>query len=407
MSKSALRTILFGFSYFISAISLAQGQGPESERLGRPTFGGPDAVENILADEYSSWDNWQKSLKNDHGVSLSFDYTAVFLSANDVSANNTAAGGIARLFGSINFARDGSGALIYKVEHRHEFGSPSPSEFALGELGYVGLQEAPFNDQGFRTQNLYWRQRFRNGRSTLIAGILDPTDYVDAFAMASPWLHFMNFAFSTGSAAIGLPNDAAVGVAYATMLDKNMYIIAGITDINGDPSDPFKGFDNFFSDNEYFTSFELGWTSSRDRIMLDNFHLTAWHKDSQTSTGASDGYGLAFSYSRYVNDRLMPFVRGGYAKDGGSLLQKSLSFGVGYQTDAFSGLVGAAFNWGEPNDDTFSPGLEDQYAIEVFYRIPILKRFAITGDVQYIKDPALNPSENTIWMFNLRGRGAF
>ena len=103
----------------------------------------------------------------------------------------------------------------------------------------------------------------------------------------------------------------------------------------------------------------------------------------------------------------MPFVRGGYAKDGGSLLQKSLSLGIGYQTTAFSGLVGAAFNWGEPNDDTFAPGLEDQYAIEVFYRVPILKRFAITGDIQYIKDPALNPSKNTIWMFNLRGRGAF
>ena len=407
MTKSTVRTILVCFACFFSAFAQAQYQGSESERLGRPTFGGPDAVENVLADQYKSWDKWQRGLKDDHGIALSFDYTAVFLSANDVSANNSAAGGIARLFGAFNFAGDGSSALVFKVEHRHEFGSPSPFEFSLGELGYVGLQEAPFSDAGSGVTNLYWRQRFGNGRSTIIAGILDPTDYVNTFALASPWLHFMNFAFSTGSAAIGLPNDAAVGIAYATMLDKNMYIIAGITDINGDPGDPFKGFDNFVSNNKYFTSFELGWTSSRDRIMLDNFHLTAWHRDRQSSTGASDGYGLAFSYSRYVNDRLMPFVRGGYAKDGGSLLQKSLSLGVGYQTTAFSGLVGAAFNWGQPNDDTFEPGLEDQYAIEIFYRVPILKRFAITGDVQYIKVPALNPTNNTIWMFNLRGRGAF
>ena len=41
--------------------------------------------------------------------------------------------------------------------------------------------------------------------------------FKDAFALASPWLHFMNFAFSTGSAAIGLPNDAAVGLADGTM----------------------------------------------------------------------------------------------------------------------------------------------------------------------------------------------
>jgi porin len=245
------------------------------------------------------------------------------------------------------------------------------------------------------------------GRSTLIAGILDPTDYVDAFALASPWLHFMNFAFSTGSAAIGLPNDAAVGVAYGSMVTDNMYMIAGITDTNGDPGNPFDGFDNFISDNEYFTSFEIGWTSSHQRIIFDNTHVTFWHKDRQVAAGVNAGWGAAFSYSRYLNDNFMPFVRGAYADDGGSLLQKSLSVGVGYQTQAFSGLLGLGLNWGEPNEDTFSPGLKDQYAIEAFYRVPVGNRFAVTADAQLIKDPALNPSESTIWMLNVRARFVF
>jgi len=49
MTKSTVRAILVGFACFISAFAQAQYQGPESERLGRPTFGGPDAVENVLA----------------------------------------------------------------------------------------------------------------------------------------------------------------------------------------------------------------------------------------------------------------------------------------------------------------------------------------------------------------------
>ena len=130
------------------------------------------------------------------------------------------------------------------------------------------------------------------------------------------------FSFSTGSAAIGLPNDAAVGVAYGSMLTDNIYVIAGITDTNGDPGKPFEGFDNFFSDNEYFTSVEIGWTSSHDRIIFDNTHLTFWHKDRQVEAGVNSGWGAAFSYSRYVNDKLMPFVRGAYADDGGTLLLK-------------------------------------------------------------------------------------
>jgi porin len=297
--------------------------------------------------------------------------------------------------------------LIWKFEHRHAYGPTSPFDFSMGQMGYVGLQEPPFNDGGLRTQNLYWRHRLSGGRSTIVAGIMDATDYVDAFALASPWLHFMNFGFSTGSAAIGLPNDAAVGVAFGSMLTDNIYVIAGVTDTNGDPSRPFEGFDNFFSDNEYFTSVEIGWTSSHERIIFDNTHLTVWHKDKQVELGVNSGWGAAFSYSRYLNDNLMPFVRGAYADNGGTLLQKSLSVGMGYRTEAFSGLLGLGLNWGEPNDDTFGPGLRDQYAIEAFYRVPVGERVAVTVDTQFITDPALNPDVSTLWMFNLRARFAF
>jgi len=343
-----------------------------------PKFGGPDAVENQLAKDKESWNDWKKRLKDEHGFGFSIDYTSVVLTANETFSDSTGAGGIARLYGAWDLFDEGNGSLVWKFEHRHAYGNTSPFDFSMGQMGYVGLQEPPFNDSDFRTQNLYWRQRLNGGRSTLIAGVLDVTDYVDAFALASPWLHFMNFAFSTGSAGIGLPNDASVGIAYGSMITDNLYVIAGITDTNGDPSKPFDGFDNFFSDNEYFTSVEIGWTT-----------------------------GAAFSYSRYLNDNYMPFIRGAWADDGGSLLQKSLSVGMGYQTEAFSGLLGVGLNWGEPNEDTFGPGLSDQYAIEAFYRIPVGSRVAVTADVQYIKDPALNPSESSLWMFNGRVRFAF
>ena len=42
-----------------------------------------------------------------------------------------------------------------------------------------------------------------------------------------------------------------------------------------------------------------------------------------------------------------------------------------------------------------------------FYRVPVGKNVAVTVDTQLIKDPALNPDESTIWMFNIRARFAF
>ncbi len=403
MSMSFARTAAIGILCVCSVAALAQ----DAEVTGAPKFGGPNAVENQMEQDSESWDDWKKNLKDDHGFAFSVDYTSVVLTATETFTDDIGAGGIARIYGSWDLWNGGEGALIWKFEHRHDYGDTSPFSFSMGQMGYVGLQEPPFNDSEFRTQNLYWRHRLNGGRSTLIAGILDATDYVDAFALASPWLHFMNFAFSTGSAAIGLPNDGAVGIAYGSMVTDNMYMMAGITDTNGDPGDPFEGFDNFFSDNEYFTSFEIGWTSSHQRIIFDNTHVTVWHKDRQVAAGVNSGWGAAFSYSRYLNDNFMPFVRGAFADDGGSLLQKSLSVGMGYQTQAFSGLLGLGLNWGEPNEDTFAPGLSDQYAIEAFYRMPVGDRFAVTADTQFIKDPALNPTESTIWMFNVRARFAF
>ena len=376
-----------------------------SQEQANSNFGGPDTAENRLAAEFDSWDEWKKKLQTDHGFGFGVDYTGVFLSASEALDSDTASGGILRAYGAWELTDNG--AFVWKFEHRHKYGSLSPFDFSLGSLGYVGLHEPPFNNSKFRTQNLFWRQRFGGGRSALVAGVLDPTDFLDLYGLISPWLHFMNFAFSTGSATIGLPNDAAVGVGYGTMLTDNYYLIASLTDTNGDPSDPLKGFGNFFNDNEYFSSVEFGWTTADEAIYLDNYHVTVWHKDRQVEANVNGGWGVNFSFARFVDQQWMPFLRGGYANDGGSLLQKSLSGGIGWKTVAFDGLLGAGVNWGQPNEETFLPGLDDQYAIEVFYRVPILQKFAVTVDTQLIRNPALNPDASTIWMFNLRARGAF
>lgn len=371
----------------------------------KPSFVGPDAIEHLVESDSRAWTDWQAELRENHGFAIGADYAATFLSANDTAANDTAAGGIARVYGIINIIENG--VLMYKVEHRHGFGDPAPAGFGLSELGYAGTIERPFNDDELTLQNLYWRQTFNGGRATLLAGILDATDFIDTFALASPWQHFMNASFSNGSNAIGLPNDAAVGLMYGTLLADNIYLVGSLTDANGDATEPLEGFGNFLSDNEYFKSIEIGWSPDKHQVLFDNMHLTAWHKDRQSGPDIEDGWGLAFSLSRFVNDRFMPFVRGGYAKDGGTMLQKSLSIGMGYQTAAFDGMFGAAFNWGDPNESTFQQGLQDQWTVELFYRIPILRWFRVTGDIQYIKDPALNPSDNTIWLFNVRVRAAF
>lgn len=107
----------------------------------------------------------------------------------------------------------------------------------------------------------------------------------------------------------------------------------------------------------------------------------------------------------------MPFLRAGYAEDGGNLMQSSVSAGIGYQPNPIGGaagnLLGFGINWGQPNEAVFGSGLDDQYAIETFYRIQVTKELAIKPDVQFLINPALNPDEDNIWVFGLRTRLTF
>ena len=392
----------------------------KTEQKAVPRFGGPDQVDNRIEEDDAtvSWViekrliepyfEWKKTLQEKYGLSFGLDYSLAYLWASDSpeEAEDQAGSGMGRFFGSWDLVgRDSGnvGAFVWKIEQRHNYTTVPASGFGFN-LGYAGLIEPPFSDQDFRWTNLYWRQRLFTGRLAMLAGFLDATDYVDVYALASPWTGFLNFAFSTGTLTIPVPNDAALGAAVGGMITDQVFLIGGITDRNADPTQPFDGFETFFKDNEYFKSIELGWTPSQDRIYLDNLHITYWHADERAEAAEAKGWGVNVSFTRYLAQKWLPFVRAGYAEDGGSLMQKSVSVGTGYQPIPKGDLIGIGFNWGEPNEDTFGPDLRDQYTVELFYRWQLTPRLAVTPDIQWIRNPALNPEEDQIWILGVRVR---
>jgi porin len=343
------------------------------------------------------------------GLAMSLDYTAMFMGISDsnAGADQGAGSGMVRFYGAWKLVdQDGpnTGVLNFKFEHRHKYtdtpvGAGGATGLGLaGNGGYYGLYEPPFSDQGFRMTILHWKQNFLDGKATAIAGWIDVTDYIDVYLLASPWTGFNNFVFSTGSAAMDLPTDAALGAGAGGMVSENLYFQAGVVDAQSDPTDPLDGFDTFFTENKYFSWAELGWTPGRDKIYFDNAHVTFWNKDNVG--GNPDGWGLNASYQRWLNDQWLPFVRGGYTKDSGSLLETSLSVGVGYQPVPMRGVIGAGFNWGKPN----LGGADDQYTTELFWRYQFTKELAVTPSLQYMANPTLNPNDDHLFAFGLRVR---
>lgn len=352
---------------------------------------------------FGPYETWKESVTERTGFSWGTDYSAQYFTASDSPGDYSAAGGMFRLFGSwdlLNRGERNAGGLRFKVEHRHDYMDTAPSGYQLN-LGSVGVMGGPFNDDGFRMTNLYWRQEIGD-KMVGYLGFLDATDVVDVYGLGSPWTAFTNLSFSTGSSSMALPNDAAPGLYLAGWLSDNFYLSGGLVGLNSDPSDPIESLEHVFDDAEFFKFMEFGWTSSKDRFYFDNVHVTLWQVDEINDTSTPDGWGVNVSSSFWVDDCYMPFFRGGYADDGGSLLELSLNAGVAWNPRK-DDLVGVAANWGRPNEDTFGPGLDDQYGLEVFYRAQITDNLRVTPSIQLLANPALNPTEDLVAVFGMRG----
>ena len=421
--------VFFGMAQRASAQQGAATEGTTalaqaSEEQGASQFGGPNSVGGTLRKDEKiketavSFDalhrvlqpyfDFKARVQKKHGLSFGVDYNALFQAATESPGEEIAAGGVVRFFGRWSLLGRGSkntGTFAYKVENRHRLGTDIPPQGLGSEVGYAGLTAVPFSDIGWALTNFFWEQELWNNRVAFILGVVDTTDYVDIYSLVDPWTDFSNLAFSTNPT-MPAPNQG-LGAALRVMVTEKVYVVGGLADANGDPTDPLEGFHTFFEEAEYFSHIEVGWVASFKQRFTDNLHLTAWYVDTRKEEQVPSGWGLAFSFNRLVGEKWEPFVRAGYADDGGALWEGSVNIGVGYHLRRKSDLIGLGLSWGRPSEESLGPGLNDQYTAEVFYRLELLKVVTLTPDVQLLVDPALNPNEDVIAIFGVRGRVSF
>jgi len=388
-----------------------------SDKGGESGLGGPSSVAGTLGQDRETtaparvdlldrYLGFKQRVQEAYGFSFGFDYNALFQAATSSPGEDVAAGGAFRAFGQWTLIGRGSGntgTLVFKVEYRHRLGTDIAPKNLGFETGYAGLTALVFRDDlDPALTNLYWSQKLLENRLAFVIGVVDVTDYIDVYGLVNVWTDFNNYAFTTNPTIYG--PDQGLGAALRVMPTENLYILGGIADANGNPSEPGDFFDSFFNDAEYFTHLEVGWISSWERRYNDNIHLTAWHIDEREEAGTDAGWGLAFSFGRLLADTWEPFFRAGYSEDGGALWEGSVSAGVGYHTRKQSDVLGVGLNWSRPSEGTLGPGLDDQYTAEIYYRWRVVKIVTITPDVQLLFNPALNPDEDVLAVFGIRGR---
>ncbi|MEM8700708.1 MAG: carbohydrate porin [Pseudomonadota bacterium] len=391
-------------------LAAAMAAAPASawaETAEKPGLGGPSSVRAELSEgdgltdpqfrsrflqtNLPAWFAFKDKLKQNANIDFKIDYLSLGQWSNTGVGQGHAAGGIARIYGTWQAFE--TGGLTAKLEHRTSYTTVAPQFFGF-DSGAQSITGTAFNDIQLALTNLFWTQRAENRIWTLQVGQVDVTDFVDVYGLVSPYSAFQNLAFNTNPT-INAPNPG-LAIAGGVRLHENVYAIASIADANGNPAEP--NFD-VFTTGETFKSFEIGYMSSQDRIYFDNIHLTFWQSDGADDGSRKDDWGVAGSASWFFGNRWMPFLRAGFSQGEAALYKTTVSAGVGLYTRQ-TDLIGVGLNWSDPGD-AFD---EHQYTAEVFYRLTVSPNLAITPSVQLIANPALNPGEDSLAIFGLRGR---
>lgn len=369
-----------------------------------PQFGGPSSVGGQLNEDLRDREfrlNWRERLAED-GLSFTLNYAALYQSASASPGEDDAAGGIFQLpiSWTVSQSENGnSGTIVFSAESRNRLGTELPPQDLGLATGAVSITGTAFNNTGWFVSNLHWMQRLRGGKTNFAVGRIALTDFLDVYGMFNPQTAFANLAFLT-SPTIAAPAEG-LGAILGTMMGENWYLLTGFSDANA--LSTTSGFDTF-DGSELFKSIEIGYTSSQEMVYLDNAHVTLWHVNERREAGVSEGQGGTLSLAKFIGGKWMPFLRLGFSDGGGGALQEAAAaLGLGWY-GADRDLLGVGVAWGEPSEDTFLPGLEEQWTAEVFYRWQLSSVFAVTGDVQLIANPSLNPDEDQIMVYGIRAR---
>ena len=355
-------------------------------------------------DLFEPWFNWKQEQEDKHG--LSFGLKAWFLlqaASESIDESDDAAGGIYRIQGSWTaFTGDSGqvGRIEWRVEKRSELGSKLAPADLSGEIGVAALNTA-FGYSGSFTTDLSvlnWTQGFSDHRFGFAVGRLAPDVYMDSFVFSTFSRGYLNRSFlfnpTLGSTGVG-----ALGVVVKGFLTDQIWLGGHTYDGNAVSG----SFDlDTFRQHEWLKGLEIGWAPSFARRPTDRIQFLYWSKDERAEAGVSSGKGWAVTASYQTGEKLLSFFRVGRSNGGAGVpAEKAASVGVEYSPRVGRALT-VGLGWARPSEDTYGPGLRDEYVTELSYRFQLTKNFSLLTDVQIVFNPALNPAEDRVWVLGLR-----
>jgi porin len=360
---------------------------------------------------FDPWFDFKADLDENHGLKFGLSFTHLYQWASDTVGPEDDGSGFELLFdGTWTFLGRGTDSPTmagFEVIYRDRMGTDIPPVALFTQISSLYPTTVAFGDLGPTVGQLWIQQKFDN-RWGFQVGKLFPIAAYDFFPLKNFRTDFVD-GIHAANLVIPLPERGLGGfVMYRPHPD--VYLRLGVHDANADPES--SGFSSLFDDGELFSIFEVGFDPGfmerqPGRPPFGDVHLSLWYQDEREDDNVDDGWGFVLSGSQRFG-RFLPFLRYGYADSGvrgPTPIEHMVNGGVAFD-DIFgqsNDRIGIGLTWTRPSNGA----LDDQGALDAFYRVQLSPRFAVTPTLQLIIDPVRNPDEDVVVVLGIRTRFEF
>jgi porin len=257
----------------------------------------------------------------------------------------------------------------------------------------------------------YYQHAFADGRVKFLAGIVD---YTLEFAVANYSFAFINSSFWTPSTITQIPYsfwpNTGLGARILAKPSDDTYLLAGVYDAKPTDFDRVRAVDLELSarDGAYSIT-ELGFETADEKDLYTKLGFGAWYSSGEFTDAM--GEERSSNYGTYVvgqrelwreaegsDQGLGAFFHLGTAKKDRNFNSAYVGGGVRYKgffEHRDQDVLGAGVAIAKTSEAyrAIAPETDStEQAFELFYRIQVVPSVALTPDIQYVRNPGMNPA---------------
>jgi len=336
----------------------------------------------------------KKQLSDKYGINWALEDTLIYQAASGGIDPNDAMVNTLGLFATWKIIREQDGKDFAGLGFQGETRSNHIDEFTAlrDDLGTIWSPNDSTSDDYTKINQLWWGQRFGDGKFGYIVGKVDPGSRINENRFAgSGNTQFFGQPFATNPAR-SFPEN---GLGFMLRAEPNDLLFFHFTMSDSDAISNHSPFTTV--EGNWLYAGEVGYRPVINGLGQGVYRVMLYQRDADSA----NEFGWSISADQNLSDQYGVFLRYGGNDGDINSIEHLVSVGLsllqpfGRKNDQ----AGIGVSYTHPGDDA----LRDEYSTELYYRLKLTEGIDLSGSAQFIIDPSAS-DDDAAAVFGIRCR---